>query len=130
MSSPSSLTDEAGILSEAIAGLALEKTAENVISLDVRKITSLTDFFIICSADTDIQVKAISDNIRKNTEHKPWRIEGYEQLNWVLLDYIDVVVHIFKTREREYYNLESLWADAPLTEYNDEPENLSSNKNI
>ena len=115
------MTDEASILSEAIARLALEKTAENVISLDVRKITSLTDFFIICSADTDIQVKAISDNIRKNTEHKPWRIEGYEQLNWVLLDYIDVVVHIFKTREREYYNLESLWADAPLTEYNDEP---------
>lgn len=124
------MTDEASILSEVIAKLALEKTAENVISLDIRGITSLTDFFIICSADTDIQVKAISDNIRKGTEHKPWRVEGYEQLNWVLLDYVDVVVHIFKTRERDYYNLESLWADAPLTEYKDESENTSSNKTV
>lgn len=124
------MTDEASILSEVIANLALEKTAEKVISLDIRGITSLTDFFIICSADTDIQVKAISDNIRKGTEHKPWRVEGYEQLNWVLLDYVDVVVHIFKTREREYYNLESLWADAPLTKYKDEPENTSSNKTV
>lgn len=120
-----SLTDEASFLSDSIAKLALEKTAENVISLDVRGITSLTDFFIICSAETDIQVKAIADNIRKNTGHKPWRVEGYRQLNWVLLDYIDVVVHIFKTTERDYYNLESLWADAPLTEYKDEPERIS-----
>jgi len=122
------LTGEASILSDIIARLALEKTAENVISLDVRGITSLTEFFIICSADTDIQVKAITDNIRKNTENKPWRVEGYVKLNWVLLDYVDVVVHIFKTKEREYYNLESLWADAPITEYKDEPENTSPDK--
>jgi|TARA_Y100001949_G_C15769598_1_gene235811 ribosome-associated protein len=64
-------------------------------------------------------VKAIADNIRKGTASKPWRIEGYEQLNWVLLDYVDVVVHIFKSIEREYYQLERLWADAELTEYND-----------
>ena len=68
----------------------------------------------------NIQVKAIADSIRKNTVHKPTRIEGYEQLNWVLLDYIDVIVHIFKTTERNYYNLEKLWADAPKTEYNDD----------
>lgn len=119
------MTDEASLLSDSIAKLALEKTAENIISLDVRGITNFTDFFIICSADTDIQIKAIADNIRKNTKHKPWRVEGYGQLNWVLLDYVDVVVHVFKTREREYYNLESLWADAPLTEYKDEPESIS-----
>ena len=81
--------------------------------------TSITDHFVICSAVTDIQVKAITDSIRTGTESKPWRIEGYEQLNWVLLDYVDVVVHIFKSSEREYYQLESLWADAQLTEYND-----------
>ena len=82
----------------------------------------MTDHFVFCSADTDVQVKAIADSIRKGTDHKPWRIEGYEQLNWVLLDYVDVVVHIFKTHAREYYNLESLWTDAPLTKYKDEPE--------
>ncbi|MBT7172636.1 MAG: RsfS/YbeB/iojap family protein, partial [Candidatus Marinimicrobia bacterium] len=60
------------------------------------------------------------DTIRKSTDHKPIRIEGYEQLNWVLLDYIDVIVHIFKTTERNYYNIEKLWADAPIIEYNDE----------
>ncbi len=64
-------------------------------------------------------MKAITDGIHKGTDSKPWRIEGYEQLNWVLLDYVDVVVHIFKTSEREYYQLERLWADAQLTEYND-----------
>ena len=81
--------------------------------------TSITDHFVICSADTDIQVKAITDSIRKGTDSKPWRIEGYEQLNWVLLDYVDVVVHIFKSSEREYYQLERLWADAQVTEYSD-----------
>ncbi len=113
---PSTPKDEASALVRGIADLALEKQAENVIALDVRGITSMTDHFVFCSADTDVQVKAIADN------HKPWRIEGYEQLNWVLLDYVDVVVHIFKTHEREYYNLESLWTDAPLTKYKDEPE--------
>lgn len=105
---------------QGIANLALDKQAERVISLDVRGITNVTDHFVFCSADTDVQVKAIADSIRKGTSNKPWRIEGYNQLNWVLLDYVDVVVHVFKTRKREYYNLESLWSDAPLTKYKDE----------
>ena len=88
-------------------------------AIHVAELTTITDHFVICSAATDIQVKAITDGIRKGTGTKPWRIEGYEQLNWVLLDYVDVVVHIFKSSEREYYQLEKLWADAQLTEYND-----------
>ena len=107
-------------LATKIAKIALDKKAENVISINVKKLTSFTDQFVICSADTDIQVKAIADTIRKSTDHKPIRIEGYEQLNWVLLDYIDVIVHVFKTTERNYYNIEKLWADAPKIEYNDE----------
>ncbi|MBT3796834.1 MAG: ribosome silencing factor [Candidatus Marinimicrobia bacterium] len=107
-------------LAAQISNFALDKKAENVISIDVMNLTSFTDQFVICSADTDIQVKAIADTIRKSTDHKPIRIEGYEQLNWVLLDYIDVIVHIFKTTERNYYNIEKLWADAPIIEYNDE----------
>tara|TARA_B110000438_G_scaffold67475_1_gene67858 strand:- start:819 stop:1211 length:393 start_codon:yes stop_codon:yes gene_type:complete len=107
-------------LANEIAKFAIDKKAENVISINVKELTSFTDQFVICSADTDIQVKAIADSIRRSTNHKPVRIEGYEQLNWVLLDYIDVIVHVFKTTERNYYNIEKLWADAPKIEYNDE----------
>ena len=107
-------------LANEIAKFAIDKKAENVISINVKELTSFTDQFVICSADTDIQVKAIADTIRKSTNHKPVRIEGYEQLNCVLLDYIDVIVHVFKTTERNYYNIEKLWGDAPKIEYNDE----------
>jgi|TARA_B110000196_G_scaffold150153_1_gene129557 ribosome-associated protein len=107
-------------LANEIAKFAIDKKADNVISINVKELTSFTDQFVICSADTDIQVKAIADSIRRSTNHKPVRIEGYEQLNWVLLDYIDVIVHVFKTTERNYYNIEKLWADAPKIEYNDE----------
>lgn len=121
MTNPSSNpADTSGVLAAQIAQFALNKKAEQVLSIDVQEITSITDHFVICSADTDVQVKAITDGIRKNTMHKPTRIEGYQQLNWVLLDYIDIIVHIFKTTERNYYNIEKLWADAPKTEYNDD----------
>ena len=120
---PSSSTPNAvtsSDLANQISKYALAKKAENVISINVEKLTSFTDQFVICSADTDIQVKAIADSIRRSTDHKPIRIEGYEQLNWVLLDYIDVIVHVFKTTERNYYNIEKLRGDAPKIEYNDE----------
>ena len=107
-------------LAANIAQFALDKKAENVVSLNVKNITNITDEFVICSSDTNIQVKAIADSIRKNTDYKPVRIEGYENLNWVLLDYINVIVHIFKTSERNYYNIEKLWGDAPTKEFNDE----------
>ena len=107
-------------LAESIAQFALDKKAENVVSLNVKKLTNITDEFVICSSDTNIQVKAIADSIRKNTDHKPIRIEGYEHLNWVLLDYIDVIVHVFKTSERNYYNIEKLWGDASIREFSDE----------
>lgn len=109
-------------LADTIARLALSKKSERTIELDVRDLTSLTDYFLICSADTDIQVRAISDAVRRGTEHKPYRTEGAQQANWIILDYLDVVLHIFKTDQRDYYNLERLWADAPLKEYKDEPD--------
>ena len=105
--------------------LVLSKKAEHIQAIDVRKLTSITDYYIICSADTDIQVKAIADAVRKGTPHKPWKIEGYEHRFWILLDYVDVVIHIFRTSEREYYSLEKLWADAPIWRITDEFENTS-----
>ena len=107
-------------LAARIAQFALDKKAEKVVSLNVKDLTNITDEFVICSSDTNIQVKAIADSIRKSTDTKPIRVEGYEHLNWVLLDYIDVIVHIFKTAERNYYNIEKLWADASIREFNDE----------
>ena len=88
--------------------------------MDVRGLSSVTDFFVICSGDSEPQVKAIADNIRRRTPHKPRHLEGYENLNWVLLDYFDVVVHVFRKDDRDYYNIEKLWADAPITEFIDE----------
>jgi ribosome-associated protein len=109
-------------LAELIGELTLSKKAEDVVSIDVSKISSSANYFIICSAETGLQVKAIANAVRKGTPNKPWHVEGMEHENWVLLDYVDVVLHVFKTSIREYYNLEKLWADAPMTEIKDESE--------
>ncbi len=76
--------------------------------------TSITDYFVIATGNSDTQVKAIVDHIREELEPevKPWHTEGYDELRWVLLDFVDVVVHIFQRQVREYYDLERLWADA------------------
>ena len=82
----------------------------------------MTDFFVICSADTDVQVKAIADAVVEGLEEKQirvWHNEGISQLRWVLLDYVDVVVHIFQKRVREFYNLEKLWGDAKIEQVED-----------
>ena len=112
-------------LADIIGKLTLTKNAEKVLSIDVRKVSSSADYFIICSAETGIQVNAIANAVRKGTPTKPWHIEGLNNQNWVLLDYVDVVLHIFKTQTREFYSLEKLWADAPTVEITDEPQKQS-----
>tara|TARA_A100001037_G_scaffold303200_1_gene336639 strand:- start:4188 stop:4571 length:384 start_codon:yes stop_codon:yes gene_type:complete len=114
-------------LLQEIVELALQKKAKNLIALDVRGLSSVTDFFVICSGESDPQVKAISDSIRKGTPQKPKHMEGYENLNWVLMDYFDVVVHIFNNQERGYYSLERLWADAPINKFNNEAPEKQNN---
>ena len=103
-----------------ILDLAIDKKAGRIVIFDVRDLSSLTDFFMVCHGNSEAQVKAIVDNIRKGTENKPRHLEGYENQNWILLDYFDIVVHVFKKDERDYYELERLWADAPMKEINDE----------
>jgi ribosome-associated protein len=117
-SAPDFVSDQ--YLLKQIIHLALEKKAIELVAMDVRGLSSVTDFFVICSGDSEPQVKAIADNIRRSTPHKPRHLEGYENLNWVLLDYFDVVVHVFRKDDRDYYNIEKLWADAPITEFIDE----------
>ena len=103
-----------------ILTLAIEKKASKLIAFDVRKLSSITDFFVICHGDSEPHVKAIADNIRKGTSHKPKYIEGYENQSWILIDYFDVIIHVFKNETRQYYNIEKLWADAPTKKYQDE----------
>lgn len=97
--------------------LALEKKAEDVVIIDLRKMSASTDYFVICSGSSDKQIKAIVDHIVEEMETKgvyAWHIEGYGALRWVLIDYVDVVVHVFLEDARRFYSLETLWGDAPM----------------
>lgn len=103
-------------LARTIGKLALDKNAFDILLLDLRKSSDVTNYFLIISGSVDVHVKAIADNIiggLKEKDIKAWHVEGYKNLQWVLLDYVDVVVHIFQPAIREYYSLEKLWGDAP-----------------
>lgn len=113
---------ESVTLAHNIADLIFNKKGYDVRILDLREIASFADYFVICSADSDTQVKAIADEVDKSLRDeglKCWHKEGYRALNWILLDYVDVVVHIFKKEMRDFYNLEKLWGDAPVIEVED-----------
>lgn len=110
------------VLAKKIVTFALSKKAHNVIVMDLRKLTDVADYFVVCSADSDTQVKAIADAVADGTEQvgvRVWRREGVTQRQWVLLDYVDVVVHVFHKEVRKYYNLEKLWGDAVIQAIDD-----------
>ena len=107
---------------QRISELMLEKRALDIIIIDVRKITTLTDFFVICTSESEPQTRAITDHIHKQMKEdgmRAWHIEGYENLDWVLLDYVNIVVHVFSRESRSYYDLERLWADGKITQVHD-----------
>jgi len=109
-------------LADKITEQIFSKKGFDVILLDLRKLTAIADYFVICSADSDTQVKAIADEIDSKLAEegiKSWHIEGYRALSWILIDYVDVVVHIFKKDSREFYKLEKLWGDAPSVKVED-----------
>lgn len=106
--------------SKAIAEAASNKKARDIVIMDMREVTTTTDYFIVCSANSTTQVKAIADNIEDELAEKSiffTHKEGYREGNWVLLDYGDCVAHIFIEEERQFFNLERLWGDAPLVHY-------------
>ena len=108
---------EAEKLAYKIANLGLEKKGKQVVVADLRELGCVTDFFVIMSGDSDPQIKAISDHITRQLRDDQIRVyhkEGYRSLRWILLDYVDVVVHIFRSETREYYGLERLWGDAKM----------------
>ncbi len=114
---------QATMLAKKIAALALTKKADDLVILDLRKLTSVADFFVICSADSDVQVLAIADAVETGMDAKgasPWHREAGSP-HWVLLDYVDVVLHVFHKNTRGFYNLEKLWGDAERVRVTDTP---------
>ena len=99
----------------AAARAASSKLGEDIVMLDVRSLIGITDYFVICSGRNERQVETIVQEVERQLAAegaKPYRREGERQLRWVLLDYLDFVVHVFHAEEREYYELERLWKDA------------------
>jgi ribosome-associated protein len=99
-----------------------EKKGENIISLDLRKIPeAVADFFIICEAASTTQVKAIADSVeeevKKSCDELPYKHEGRQTYQWVLIDYVNVVVHVMLPENRRFYKLEEMWSDAPLDKH-------------
>lgn len=110
-------------LAHKVAELSLEKKATDVIIMDLRGLTSMTDYFVICSGDTNTQVKAISDHILSSLraeKARPLHNEGLSGHEWILMDFVDVMAHVFQPHKREFYALEKLWGDAKITEIKDE----------
>jgi ribosome-associated protein len=114
---------DAGLSSEQlarrIAETALDKKARDVVALDMRGVVSYTDFFVICTGNTERQTQAIEDAIHQDLKHDgeerllPQRVEGHSEARWILMDYGDCVVHIFTPSARDYYRLEMLWGEVP-----------------
>src|SRR5882757_739930 len=115
------ISESAYISELAIHGIQ-EKKGNDIVRLDLRNIhSSVTDYFVVCHADSATQVKAIAnsieDEIYKALKQDPWRKEGLEYGEWILLDYVNVVIHVFRTDKREFYGMEDLWGDAEIKMY-------------
>jgi len=107
------------LITEVITGIEDVK-GEKIIILDLREIeNTVCDYFVICEGNSNTQVSAISGSIQKKVsktlKDKPWHVEGESNAEWILIDYVNVVVHVFQKQVREFYNLEGLWGDAKIT---------------
>ena len=109
--------EESRELADRIAELAADKLAADVVVIDLHDVIGYTDFFVICSGNTERQTKAIHDGIHQGMKQDagvlPRRVEGLNEARWILMDYLDVIVHVFTPDARDYYRLEQLWGEAP-----------------
>lgn len=117
------LTRNSKIIKTILAAIQ-EKKGEHIVSLDLRKISeAVADFFIICEAGSQPQVRAIAENIesrvKEKCEENPYHHEGYNNLQWVLIDYVNVVVHVMLPENRKFYRLEEMWSDASVENHED-----------
>ncbi len=109
----------------AAARAAAEKQGERIVVLDVRELIVITDYFVIASASSERQARTIVEEVERSLRDlgvKPLRREGQSEGIWILLDYVDVVVHVFREPERDFYDLERLWRDAPTVDVDESPE--------
>jgi len=111
------------VTAKKIAGFAVEKKATDVLVMDLRKVTDVTSFFIVATGASSTQVRAIVENVIERCRQSGleiYHVEGYDSQRWVLIDLVDVVVHVFQPDVRAYYQLERLWGDAPVERLNDD----------
>ncbi|MES2873118.1 MAG: ribosome silencing factor [Bacteroidota bacterium] len=113
---------ESTSISELVIHGIQEKKGNDIVRLDLRNIhSSVADYFVVCHAESSTQVKAIAQSVEeevfKALKLDPWRKEGMQNADWIILDYIDVVVHVFKTDKREFYGIEDLWGDAEMQSF-------------
>jgi ribosome-associated protein len=115
-------------MADVNAALAADKKAIDIVALDLRGVAGYTDFFLVCSGNTDRQTKAIHDGVHLGMKNEhgilPRRVEGVGESRWILMDYLDVVVHVFTPETRDFYRLEQLWGDVPRREYGPDGERL------
>lgn len=113
---------ETEALAQYIARLTLEKKADDVRIMDLRKLTTMTDYFVICSGDSEVQTKAINDHIHEELRKEKIKIYHTDDksFEWIVLDLVDIVVHIFKPEVRQFYALEKLWGDAKVVDLKNE----------
>jgi ribosome-associated protein len=116
------IAQESTSISELVIHGIQEKKGNDIVRLDLRNIhSSVADYFVVCHAESSTQVKAIANSVEeevfKALKLDPWRKEGLQNADWIILDYIDVVVHIFKTDKREFYGIEDLWGDAEMQSF-------------
>lgn len=119
MAKTKKIDDKQLLIDVIIKGLQ-DKKAENIICIDMRKLeNAVAEYFIICTGTSNTHVAALGGSVEKEVRNtlkdRPWHTEGYQNAEWVLLDYVNVVVHIFQNEQRNFYNLEGLWADAKIT---------------
>lgn len=102
----------------------LEKKGHHILVLDIHAITGIADIFILVTGDSDLQIRAIVESVRarllEEVAERPWHVEGADHYQWVLMDYVDLVIHVFNAEKRAFYSLERLWGDAPQEEVQDE----------
>lgn len=114
---------DTGQLINAISEGLLEKKAKDIVLLDVRKLTTLTDYFVVCHGTSETQIRALANSVmekvKEETGENAWKQEGLEARRWIILDYVNVVVHIFSEEKRSYYGIERMWNDAVITEIAD-----------
>lgn len=127
--SPQKTTNTNSLIDTIIEGL-LEKKANDIRVLDVSGLTTLTDAFIVCHGNSETQIRAlansVTEKVKENLSESVWKQEGMDARRWIILDYVNVVVHIFNKEKREYYGIERMWNDAVITKIEDSPEHLDS----